>query len=213
MEVSYGGGMSGGSLFDFMGGFGGGNFDEMAADDITSADFFLNGENVGSLNNTGVDGDDLHADLRITNVGAFIPKNVPVPAAGNNNFQFGLDFFGDAGNFLSLNTDEVSIWITDFFFIMSGAVQLDAADTQALPFGLAFDPSQPIQFSFIANFPSVPMGGTGTQIRQATASGVLTISGFTIPEPQSALLLAVGALLLSVGLIRRQRSFARIVCR
>jgi hypothetical protein len=205
MEVSYGGNMSGGSIFDFMGGFGGGNFVEITADDITSADFFVDGNPVGSLNNTAPDGDDLHADLRIINVGAFIPKNIPVPVAGNNNFAFGLDFFGDTGNFLSLNTDEVSLYVNDFFFFMSGAVQLD---TQALPFGLQLDPTKPIQFSFVANFPSVPMGGTGTQITQASASGVLTITGFTVPEPATYALLCTGLLATTIGCVRRPRRAA-----
>lgn len=202
MDVLYMGSTSGGSLFDAMGGFSGGSFAEGTADDITSADFEVDSTNVGSLSNTGADGDDIHVDLRITNIGPTVPKNVPLPVVGNNNFLFGLDFFTDAGHFLSLNTDEVSLWISDGFFLFSGAAQFES---QNLPFGLALDPSQPIQFSFIANFPSVPTGPLGTPIAQAVGSGVLTISGTVIPEPSTYVMLCTGFAVAAIGVMFRNR--------
>jgi hypothetical protein len=202
MDVAYSGTMSGGILFDFMGGPTGGSFVEATADDITSADFEVDSTNVGSLSNTAADGDDLHVDLRITNIGATIPKNVFLPTVGNNGFTFGLDFFTDTGSFLSLDTDEVSVFISNNTFFITGEVQLDQ---QNLPFGLAFDPTQPIQFSFSANFPSVPAGPTGTLMTSAVGSGVLTISGTAIPEPSTYVMLISGLVVIGLALVHNKR--------
>ncbi len=200
MDVLYMGSTGGGSLYDAMGGFGGGTLDEVMADDISTAVFELDGNPVGSaLVNTAADGDDLHVDLRISNLGPTITKGIFNPAIGNNGNAFGLDFFTDTGLRLRMNTDEVKLYVDDFTFFFTGAGQVY---DQNLPSGLEFNTSIPVQFAFTATFPSVPNTPT---ISQAVGSGALTISGIQIPEPATCGLLIAGLVVPGLALILRNR--------
>jgi hypothetical protein len=207
MDVTYMAATSGGSVFDAMGGFSGGNFAEGTADDITSADFEVDSNIVASLSNTAANGDDIHVDFRVTNIGP-LSKSNSVVTVGNNGFNFGLDFFTDAGHQLSFDTDEVSILINNNIFLVTGELELDLDDPQVLPLGLSFDPTQPIQFSFVANFPSLPVGGIGTPINVAVASGVLTISGTVVPEPAAQLLILGSMAMVGMFVVRRRPQVA-----
>jgi hypothetical protein len=105
----------------------------------------------------------------------------------------------------------VSLFISNNSFFVTGEVQLDQ---QNLPFGLAFDPTQPIQFSFSANFPSVPAGPNGTPMTSAVGSGVLTISGTQIPEPSTYAMLFSGLVVIGLAMVHNKRrnawSFVRV---
>jgi hypothetical protein len=203
MDVNYMGSTSGGSFYDAMGGFSGGNLAEGTSDDISSAVYEMDGNPVGTLINTAANGDDIHVDFRVTNVGATIAKNVFFPTLGNNNGAFGLDLFTDSGTQLRLGTDEVSVFINNNVMFITGSATLLS---QGLPFGLALDPSQPVQFAFTATLPAVP---NTANMGMAVGSGALTISGvMAIPEPAEIALLLPAAFIVGLALARRQRSFA-----
>jgi hypothetical protein len=198
MDVTYMGSTHGGSLYDAMGGHSGGALAEATADDISTAVFELDNVIQGTLINTGADGDDIHVDLHIDGIGATIPKNVFLPSVGSNGGAFGLDLFTDTGFRVRITTDTVSLFVSNnvFFFAGEGLVY-----DQSLPFGLLpFSMTQPVQFSFTATLPSVPITPT---ISMAIGSGALTISGIEVPEPAMAGLVVAGCL--GMGLGRRRR--------
>jgi hypothetical protein len=181
MDVTYLGSSAGGTgaLFDAMGGFSGGNLDPATSDDISTAVFELDNVVQGVLVDTPAVGDDLHADLRITGVGATIVKNVFHPVLGANGGGFGFDFFTDTGFKLRLGIDTISLFLTNGVFFFHG--EADVLD-QMLPFGLPpFATSQKVQFSYTATLPAVN-GGLPT-VSMAGGSGAFTISGIVIPEP------------------------------
>ena len=189
-----------GALFDAMGGYAGGNLDENQADRIKTAVFERDGNIVGTLMDDVASGaDDLHGDLRIDAVGASIPLNVFQPSLGNNGGNFGFDFFTEgAGNSLQLGITNVSLLISQGVFFFTGQATLR---TQDLPFGLAFDASKPIYFSYTATAPGV--NGT-SPTSMGIGSGAFTISGELIPEPATIGLLGLGLAVLSAGAIRRR---------
>jgi hypothetical protein len=188
-----------GALFDAMGGYAGGSLNESQADRIKTAVFERDGNIVGTLMDDGGDADDLFGDLRVDGVGASIPLNVFQPSAGNNGGNFGFDFFTNNGaESLQLNITNVSLLISPGVFFFTGQATLRSQD---LPFGLAFDTSKPIYFSYTATAPGVN-GVSPTSM--AIGSGAFTISGELIPEPATIGLLGLGLTALAVGAIRRR---------
>jgi hypothetical protein len=202
MDVNYLGSADdgAGALFDAMGGYAGGNLDENQADRIKTAVFERDGNIVGTLmDDAGNGGDDLHADLRVDAVGASIPLGVFQPSLGNNGGGFGLDFFTEGGaNSLQLGATNVSLLLSQGVFFFTGQATLRS---QNLPFGLAFDASKPIYFSYTATLPGV--NGV-SPASSAIGSGALTISGELIPEPATIGLLGLGILGLAAGAFRRR---------
>ncbi|MEX2308760.1 MAG: PEP-CTERM sorting domain-containing protein [Pirellulales bacterium] len=202
MDVTYMGATHGGSLFDAMGGHSGGALAEPTADDISTAVFEVDNVIQGTLINAAGDGDDIHVDLHIDGIGPMITKGVFLPSVGSNGGAFGLDFFTDTGVKVRITTDDVSLLVSNnvFFFTGSGLVY-----DQSLPFGIApFSMTIPVQFSFTATLPSVPITPI---IASAIGSGALTISGIQVPEPAIAGLLTMGCL--SMGVMVRRHRLAR----
>jgi uncharacterized protein (TIGR03382 family) len=199
MDVSYTGASNGGVFFDSMGGVNGGGKDPTFADDISTAVFELDSSVVGTLINTGSTTDDLFGDLRLINVGATLAKNVLIPSVGNNGGGFGFGFFSDTGLMLSLGMTNASVLISDGVFFFTG--QASILPGQNLPFGLVFDESQPVQFSYTATLPAVQAGAT---TNMAMASGALTISGIAIPEPAAITLAFASLVSLGAALHRRR---------
>jgi hypothetical protein len=189
-----------GSMYDAMGGHSGGNLAEATADDITTAVFELDGNPVGTLINTGVDGDDLHADLHIDGMGTTIQKNVFHPSKGANGDAFGLDFFTDTGFKLRIYTDTVSLFLSNSVFFFSGE---GLVYDQTLPFGLQpLSQTIPVTFSFTATYLAVP---GGTNVSLVTGSGALTITGVQVPEPSTNLLLGGASVVFGLAILQRRR--------
>jgi hypothetical protein len=196
MDVSYAGGESGGVFFDSMGGTPGGNLNPALADTLSTAVFELDGNAVGTLTDAT---DDLYGDLRIINIGATITKNVFHPSLGVNGGGFGFDFFTQSGTLLRLGMTNVSAFVSNNVFFFTGEATI-LPGSQDLPFGLQFDESQPVVFSYTATLPAVQQG---TTTNSAISSGAFTISGVAIPEPAAYMLLSVGFLAVSSLVFRR----------
>ncbi len=201
MDVTYMGGMSGGTLFDAMGGHSGGTQTEATADNISTAVFERDNTILGTMMDTGANGDDIHVDLRVDGIGPTVAKNVFLPAVGANGNAFGLDFFTDTGNLLRLTTNQVNFFVSDNVMFFSGTGTVTG--TQNLPFGIR--PLLPnVQFSFTSTLPAVPTTAT---ISSALGSGALTISGVEVPEPATGLISLAGIAM--AGLWLRRRRLAR----
>jgi hypothetical protein len=144
-------------------------------------------------------------------IDTFIKALSGIPAAGGsvmtggNGNQFGVDLLtkpaapGLDSWGLSLNIDKMSFFYTGSNVAIATAGQSTSLWKQDLPFGLAFDPSQPI--SIVLSSASLrdvtTANGVVTGFR---AAGTGNISGILLPEPTTMLLLALGA----VGILRRR---------
>jgi hypothetical protein len=215
-DVSYlGSAPVGGAIFDAIAVSGAtGTFDHLNADELQAASFKVDNNAVGTVVDTvGSTTDDMFGDLRINNVGASIPRNIINFGLGNDGGTFGFDWFikstnplGAATNFLRLGLTNVNVSLTDIppggeAFTFTG---LATVLSQNLPFGLAFDPNQPIAFSYTA--PKAGLSG-GNPATGAIGSGALTITGTqqVIPEPASIVLLSMGWSLFGLALHARYR--------
>jgi hypothetical protein len=184
----------GGALYDGGGPFdaANGSFDTSDADQLQAASFKSDQTAVGTLVDAPASSaDDMWANLHINGVGSSIPLDVINFGLGNNDGTYGFDWFlrpknnaGGVGFFLRLGLTNVTVTLTDFpnnafGFTFSGA---GTVLSQNLPFGLAFDTTQRVAFSYTsarAGFsgivPPIAAGG----------SGAITITTTKVPEPAS----------------------------
>ena len=202
MDVIYSGnqGAPQGAIYDNVA-LPGGTKNPLLADPISQAEFELGGgpppAAPGGDNTISFDDDRMWADLRVDGIGPALATNV-LQTVGANGNDFGLSFFSDSGLMLDLNINELDVLVSPAVFFFTGEVT--ELVSQNLPFNLQFDPTQPIQISFTATFPTVLNQST---ITSAVASGALTISGTQIPEPSTMLLLLAGVT--GIGLVAVQR--------
>jgi|GEM_PF-3680904 len=186
---------AGGALYDLTG-KPGGNMDPGEADPLQGAVFELDMIPIaGSPFMNEMWGDFLLDGVGQLSTGLFFST------VGSNTDSFGFHWFDDAGHFLKLNFNELDVAITNNFFIIVGTVS--SLDAQNLPGGLAFAASEPIVLSYTATLPML-VGGTGTPLTVAVASGAMTISGTMIPEAGSFALAVTGLTIVSFA--RRRRS-------
>lgn len=187
LDVTYFGDAAGstGSVYDTIG-HPGGNLDAAEADGIETVVFELDLSQVGTL--TRLDDGELSGDLRIDGVGAMLPLGSFQSGIGSNGGGFGFDFFTESGDRLRLGIDEVDLLLSNGVFFFTGSATVLEQD---LPFGLVFNTSQPVQFSYTA---TLPVLNGGPMVDRALASGALTISGTQVPEPATLLLVLAGAL-------------------
>src|SRR5262245_36400378 len=99
MDVIYNGAASGGSVYDIIG-QPGGNLNPAEADEIETAVFELDMNQVGTLMTSP--GNRLSGDMRINGVGATAPLGTFRPGIGSNGGVFGFDWFTAAGQRLRL---------------------------------------------------------------------------------------------------------------
>ena len=169
------------------------------ADRVDSADFYLDGVLIESLNT--VDGDDLFVDFVIEGV-AGIPDTGGAVNGGGGFFNVAFDgtpleglglTFDNSIIFYSGNEISVNATLTDVF-----------AFYQNLPVPYSYDNSEPIFVTItgLINDGSLTTDGNGT-VTGFSADGTAGIIGQTVvPEPASLALIAPAGLLL----LRRRRA-------
>jgi hypothetical protein len=168
------------------------------SDEIETAVFELDGVNQGTWMSSVANR--LFGDLRIDGIGTTIALGPLHTGLGTNGNAFGFDLFtsaGPLGDRLRLGISSVDLLLTQGVFFFTGtATVLD----QDLPFGLRFDPNEPVVFSYTATLPGV----NGSPARGAMGSGAFTISGTAIPEPATFGLLCLAAIVARVATRRRR---------
>jgi len=196
VDVSYLGAAAGntGSVYDAIA-HPGGNLAPAESDVVETAVFEMDMVKVGTLMTGG--GTTLYADLKVDGVGATVPLG-SLNTVGANGGGFGLDFFTSAGNSLRLGLNAIDLLVTNNVMFFTGTASVLS---QNMPFGLQFDASQPIVFSYTATLPGL-VGGN--PITGGMASGALTITGIMIPEPTTLVTLVIGLALSGASLVRRR---------
>ncbi len=167
------------------------------ADPLETMHFLVDGVQVGSVLTS-----DIAADLYIAGLANIPAGGGLVTTAGNGN-AFGVDLLTKASDpawGLGMQINQLNFAYTGFKIAIFVAGQSTAIGTQSLPYGLAFDPSQPISMALSsANLSNVTTSGgfvTGFQ-----SSGTGNISGTLLPEPVTMVLMAAGGL----GVLLRRR--------
>ncbi len=179
-----------GALFNSPGNDGG---ESSASAKILAATFTLGGALQGALASPS---EVSFGDFKINGVGATLALNRFQSGLGAPENALDFDWYTPQGDKLQLVANSIKLVISPTVLFFSGEAEIVE---QNLPFSLAFDASQPVQFSYTARLPTL---GSGSPIDRAAGSGALKISGLmAIPEPASAMLLIMGALFV---LARRQ---------
>lgn len=117
---------------------------------------------------------------------------------------FGFEWFMNNGNvpqyFLDLEFDQLTYILTDTSFFLTGVIS--AVSAQQLPYGLAFDVTQPITLAYQStNFMKMVSVNNGSVVQTIDASGQLTIAGqMVVPEPAAVVML--GSMLGLMGYLR-----------
>ena len=162
------------------------------ADPLTSVNFIKDGNLVGTLSS------DVSLDV-------YIPDVTGISSAPNTVFNvttIGNPGFFDlligtsplASQFLLLDLSEVSVSYLDISGLMQFSFGAAVADSfaQNLPFGLEI--GDPISVSFSAQVASGSRTTSGGFVTGFSAAGTGEISGPSVPEPATGLLLMLGAL-------------------
>jgi hypothetical protein len=190
-----------------------GTFATANADQLQAASFKLDSTPKGTLVDTpGSSADDMWGDLRVDAAGSTLTRNQINFNRGNDVGNIGFDWFvksgNTLGNFLRLKLTSVNVTLIDGTIPPPGSSEFTVSGTatvlsQNLPFGLAFDPGQLVQFSYSAPAPGI----TGVNPETTTGvlgSGAMTITGTQlVPEPASIALICTGGLMLGIGVLRQ----------
>lgn len=169
----------------------GGTLDTADARTVSSVEIEVNGTSQVMLMNPP---DALYGDLKVTNLGAELTTGALVSNVGGAGADaFGFDFFDNAGNKLRVELDDISYTVVEtglpglnFFSWFAEGKVID----QSLPNGILYD--EDVLVSYTATEVMVFQGQNG--VRSLVASGAMTITGNMIPEPTSAVLLALAGL-------------------
>jgi hypothetical protein len=173
------------------------NGDPSQADSLTTMDFYENGIWVGRLNQ------DIYADVYLDGVGGISSSGGTVTSSGNSG-SFGFDLFTNGtqpGWGLGLDADTVNVaYFSGGLDIVAGGGVASGLHTQDLPFGLQYDGSKPIAFSFS----STDLAGVTSSAGVLTgfnASGTGNVTGVKgdVPEPSEYLIGGLGLLILLMG--------------
>jgi hypothetical protein len=191
---------NGSSIFD-AGGIPGGSGDPAQSDPLSSMSILVDGDLVGSVLTS-----DIFADVLIQGV-----EDIPVgggAVTSDSNFGgFGFDLLtkNELGGWgLGLNLDEIQIFYSGNKIFLAGGGTAFSLFEQDLPFGVEFNPTQPINISFT----SAALTGVtddGTFLTGFNSSGTGNVRGtMRIPEPATLGMALVCGLVLQTYMTRRR---------
>jgi hypothetical protein len=153
------------------------------SDSLTSMSFYLDGVQVGTLLASDIYGDVYLKDLLNIPVGGGVVNSL------GNGGSFGFDLLTSSstpGWGLALNIDTMQFFYTGSQIAISVAGLASSLSVQQLPFGLEYDPSQPITIVFasseLTNLTSA--GGYLTGF-DAAGTGNVSGTGHLVPEPST----------------------------
>ena len=193
LDLAYIGQSDGGRLCDAASCLGGGG-NQAVADPLVSMKFLLDGNLLGELTT------DIWADIDLE-------FHDPLEAGGGSAGSASgiidlLTHNGTPGWGLGLNVWDGAIAWDGTSFAFTGSGSIWSVETQALPFGLTI--GMPITFSFETLINGEPTTDTsGQYVTGFSASGSGDVTGQSVPEPGSVLLLGLG-LVASRRAVRRR---------
>lgn len=169
---------------------------------LDSVDVYQDGVLVGSLGAS----DNAAVDVNISNV-----NNLPVGGglvAQTGGPDIGFDLFFDdgggtgSGGFLFLDISGFDVFYSGNEIGITGVTGAGFVfDQDTLPFGVEFDPAEPVSISFSGIVDDGSVTSENGFVTGLTADGTATFVGQVIPEPTS--LAAFG--LAGLGLLRRRK--------
>jgi len=189
-----------------------GTFVTTNADQLQAASFKLDSTAKGTLVDTpGSSADDMWGDMRVDGAGSTLTRNTINFNRGNNSGNYGFDWFlksgNTLGNFLRLKLTSVNVTLIDGTLPPPGSSEFSVSGTatvlsQNLPFGLAFDTGQLVQFTYSAPAPGITGSGPNPT-SGVLGGGSMTITGAQIvPEPATLAVTLLGL----VGLVAYRRN-------
>lgn len=171
------------------------------ADPLTSMTFLVDNVLVGSVLTS-----DIFADIYIAGV-----TNVPVGGgivnSSGNGGAFGVDLLTSNSNpgwGLALDINSMQFSYTGFGIAITVAGVASNIANQMLPFGLAFDPGQPVTI-VLSSSALTNVTNNGTYLTGLKAAGTGNVAGTAVPEPSSIALAAMGIVGLAACVWRRKR--------
>lgn len=184
-----------------------GSGDPAQSDALSTMTFYLDGIQVGSVLTS-----DIYADVYLADI-LNIPDGIGFVTSGGNGGTFGFDLLTEnslPGWGLALNVDVMQFFYTGSQIAISVSGLATSLGTQALPFDLEYDPTQPITIVVAsAQLTNVTTAGGFLTGFNAAGTGNVAGTGFLVPEPTAlATMAAALAGLVVVG--RRQRERRRV---
>ena len=209
LEIQFGGlnlDYDGTSIFDSAAHNTNGIGDPAQSDPLTTMSFFLDGTQVGTTLTSNI-----FSDIYLANI-VHIPTAGGVITSGGNGNSFGIDLLTQnltPGWGLALNVNSMQLFYTGSNIAISASGVASSLFAQSLPFGLSYDPTQPITIVVSsANLTNVT--SAGGFLTGFNAAGTGNLAGVGVPEPSSLLLAAIGIASFAAWSGRRRRAARRL---
>ncbi len=192
----------GSNIFDSKNHNTSGNGNPADADPLNTMSFLVDGNLVGTVLTS-----DIYLDLYITGV-----TNVPASGGGvtssGNGGSFGVDLLTSGSNpgwGLALDINTMQFFYTGGNIAISVAGLATNIAAQQLPFGLQFDPSQPVTI-ILSSAHLSNVTTSGGYLTGLNAAGTGNVAGVYVPEPATVSLFGLGLLVLAGWRLRRRRA-------
>ncbi len=171
------------------------------ADPLNQMTFLVDNVLVGSVLTS-----DIFADIYIAGV-TNVPAGGGIVNSSGNGGAFGVDLLTSSSNpgwglALDINSMQFSYTGSNIAITIAGVASNIA--TQMLPFGLAFDPGQPVTI-VLSSSALTNVTTDGTYVTSLNAAGTGNVAGTYVPEPTGFVLAAMSIVGLAACVWRRKR--------